>query len=588
MNTSEQKNQNLSLKTNSSKKSFTFKKLLYIPKLLTRNEKKLALLLIVMIALASVFFWVNEAGYKVNTIPVDGGHYTEAAVGEPEYINPILSQIKDVDQDISSLIFAGLLTYNKNHELTPSIAERYEISEDKKNYTFFLRKDVKWSDGTPLTADDVVFTIQMIKNPEVKSPLFSSFNSVAVEKLDDYTVKFTLTKDVYSPFLYENATFGILAKHIWSEITPDALPLSELNLKPIGTGPYKFKEYKKDKKNGALLSYTLERNPDYFGEKPRIEYITFTFFNDWDMALEAYRKGDVLGISFIPEESKDLITDDFEKDINYYHLKLPRYYALFFNWSENPVLKERNVRRAIAHTIDQERIINEALDGEAYPVNTAILPNFMGHNPEIGAYEYNHDKAKEELEKAGWKVHEEDGMRYKDNQKLEFTLAVTDKQHFIDIAEIMSEDLAAVGITMNIESLDAQTLQTEYIMPRSYDALLYGQLLLHDPDPYPFWHSSARKEPGLNLTSYNNPTIDDLLETARKETDENERVRKYLHFQNIMGEELPAIFLYSPTYLYSMSKKVHGAELEYITLPPDRFAEIQSWYIKTKPVIVKE
>ncbi|MBU1167013.1 hypothetical protein KKC60_01220 [Patescibacteria group bacterium] len=564
------------------------KNLKYLPRFFSKREKWVLFFLVALVILTSVFLGVENAGYNVQVIPTEGGRYVEGVVGEPQHINPLLSQASDTDQDISSLIFSGLLKYNENQELVPDLAESYEISEDQKNYTFHLRKDVVWHDGEKFTADDVVFTVQTIKSPEINSPLLSSLSGVAVEKIDDYTVKLTLTGDTYSPFFKESTIFGILPKHIWENISPSSVALSEANLKPVGTGPFKFKDYKKDKKAGAILSYNLERNSDYYGNKPLIEYFTFNIYMDWDTAIEAYKKGDVLGVGYIPRDSKLLITEKLEKKINYYHLKLPQYFALFFNWDDNPLLKERNVRRAIAYSIDRDRIINEALDGEAVPVYAAIMPNFLGHNEGIEKYAINPQKAKEELEKGLWKFNQEENAYYKDNQKLEFTLFVSGQESYLKTAEIIQEDLAKIGITCHIEPIDPITLKTENVKPRSYEVLLYGQLLMHDPDPYPFWHSSERKDPGLNLSNYRNASVDDLLETARKTTNKEDRINKYIHFQNIMAEELPAIFLYSPTYLYSVDKKVNGIELEYITLPHDRFASISKWYLETKPILVKE
>lgn len=552
-----------------------------------KNGKKLIFPGIIIAILLIGLGWFYFGGYTINHLPQEGGEYTEALVGEPQFVNPLFSSSRDADQDITSLVFSGLMKYNTSGELVTDLAESYEVSEDQKNFTFKLRDDIYWHDGVKITADDVVFTSQLIKNPDVKSPLRSSLASVAIEKIDDYTVKFTLTKDAYSPFLKENSTFGILPKHIWEETVPASIQLAERNLKPVGSGPYIFKEYKKDKKTGTILNYTLEKNPEYFGEKPYIEFITFIFYTDWDTALEAYAKGDVMGVSYIPPESKQYISDKLRKNSSFYNLRLPRYYALFFNWQNNPILKERNVRRAIAHSIDQEKIISQALDGDAYPVHSAILPNFLGHNSEIKGYEFNIEKAKEELEKAGWTIGE-DGMRWKNNAKLEFTLSITDKETFISTAEIMQEDLAKAGIQMNIEALDPATMQTSVIKLRGYEAVIYGQLLLHDPDPYSFWHSTERQDPGLNLTSYNSPEVDDLLEGARKTGNEEERIKKYLHFQNTLFEEVPAVFLYSPTYLYSASNKVRGVSAEYVTFPSDRFANIGSWYVNTKPTIEKK
>lgn len=544
----------------------------------------IAAILAIVIGVGYVIF---DSNYYIETTPVSGGHYTEAIANEPQLINPLFASSRDVDQDISSLIFSGLLKYDKDQQLVPDLAESYEVSEDQKNFTFTLREGLTWSDGRALTADDVIFTVQTIKNTETQSPLQPTLSSVAVEKIDDRTIKFTLTKDAYSPFIRENATFGILPKHIWEEEIPASMESSELNLKPIGSGPFKFKEFNKDKKTGAILSYTLERNDRYYGEKPLIEFFTMVVYPDWESAAQALEKKEVMGASFIPDDVKALIEPQSENFIDFHYLRLPRYYAMFFNWDNNPALKERNVRRAIAHLIDHERIISEAQNGNAFEIHTAILPNFLGHNPEITGYEFSVEKANEELEKAGWVLNEEDGFRYKDDTKLEFTITFHEQENFIKTVDIITEDLKRAGISVLSNPLDPATLRTEHVQTREYEALIYGQLLLHDPDPYPFWHSTATEPPGLNLTSYKNPEVDGLLEEARQEGNNDERIKKYLHFQNLLRDDLPAIFLYSPTYLYAQNTEVKGYAVDSITLPYDRFSQISEWYIKTTPEIKK-
>lgn len=557
------------------RKRIKLRQLKYLPKFLSLKEKRAILVLFVIILVA--LGWIGFKTYKqhIKIVPGTGGHYIEGVVSEPKYINPILSPSSDSDSDISKLIFSGLMKYNEKQQLVPDLAESYEVTEDQKNYIFHLKQGVKWHDGRNLTADDVVFTVHTIKNPEIESPLKTAFQRVAVEKIDDFTVKFTLTKDPYAPFLTENSTFGILPKHIWEEILPKNFPLAKYNLEPIGSGPYKFKEYKKDKKTGTIKSYTLETFEDYFDKKPYIQEITFKFFNDYPELINAYNKRKITGISYIPPKEKKNI----KKEINFYDLKLPQYYAIFFNQTKNTALQEKKVRQALAYAIDREKIISQALQGKAVLANSPIPPNFPGHNPEIKKYEYNPDLAHELLHKAGWRDEDKDGKRAKDNKKLEIRLTFINQPEFLETAKIIKKNWEDVGATVSLEAIDPLELQSEYIRPRNYQALLYGELITYDPDPYPFWHSTQRQDPGLNLTSFKDKSVDRLLEEARKTNNPDERRIKYLHFQNIIAEEVPAIFLYSPTYLYGINKKVKGVKLEYVGIPADRFAGLGNWYI---------
>ena len=570
-----------SSKDTSPRHKFSFPRLpqlRHLPRSLSALEKRLIYLCLLIIILG--LGWLGYSYYIKNTevIPDVGGIYTEGLVGEPQYVNPAYSSTNEVDRDLTALIFSGLLKYDKNNDLVPDLAERYEISDDQLNYTFFLRRGVTWHDGEEFTADDVIFTVQVIKNPAYESPLQANFQDVAVEKLDDYTVKFTLIDNVFVPFLNENTSFGILPKHLWENVDPDKFVLSENNLKPIGTGPFKFQEYRKDKDTGDIIDFILERNDDYYEHPPYLEEMTLAFYPDYPSAISAYNRGEIEGISKVTTNEKLNI----KKDINSYDLKLPSYFAIFFNKNNNDVLLEDSVRAAMATALDRERIISEGLDGQGVVVDSPIPPNFRGHNPDITKYEYDKDSANDILHENWWRDVDEEGYRWKDGAKLEVTLTIPNREEMLMIAEIIKENWNDMGMQVNIDSYDPVELQTEYIQPRNYQALLYGQLLGHDPDPYPFWHSIQRDNPGLNLTSLQDPEIDDLLETARKMTDEEERVSKYLHFQNTLTEQIPAIFLYSPTYTYGVTPKIQGIELEYITYPSDRFMGVNEWYINTK------
>ena len=573
------------------------KNITYIPKVLSKAERIIISIAFVCISGSIIYIAFTAIPEFIHEKPAYGGTYIEGVVGQPQFINPILAPASDSDSDITKLIYSSLLAYDENQELVLDLAENYEISEDQKNYTFYIKSGIKWHDGEEVTADDIVFTVQTIKNPEYQSPLKTSFSGVAIEKIDDYTVKFILTGDTFSPFLKENTTFGIIPKHIWQDIPPKSATLSEYNLEPVGSGPYQFKEYKKDKKTSFINSYTLFAFENYFDKKPYIEEITFRFYDEYPILISAYNKKEIEGVSFLPTEEKEAL----KKEISEYTLKLPRYYAIFFNEAENDVLADTKIRKAIAYSIDRQKIIDEVMMGQGMIIDSPILPGFLGHNPEIKKYDYDPEKAKTILKEQGWKIEEKSeedeeeteaekveenavemgNFRYKDNVELEITLTYALQPEFSQIFQIISENLKEVGISMIPQEIDSTILQSEYIRPRNYEALIYGQLISHDPDPYPFWHSSQRENPGLNLTAFKNKSVDNLLEEARKTSNEEERVKKYLHFQNVVASEVPAVLLYSPTYLYGVNKKIKGINLEYVAIPSDRFANIVNWYIKT-------
>ncbi|MFA6296514.1 MAG: ABC transporter substrate-binding protein [Patescibacteria group bacterium] len=564
-------------KTEDKKQKFPhFSQLKFLPKTLNKKEKIQSLVLIIILIFSLGFLGYQEYTKRIEVIAKDGGRYTEGVVGTPKFVNPLYSQTSDVDSDLTKLIYRGLMKYNANQELVPDLAESYEISKDKKIYTFKLKNNVKWHNNESFNADDVIFTVQAIKNPEYQSPLQINFEGVEVSKIDDFTVQFTLQKEKYSPFLTENTLFGIIPKKVWESIPPKNAPFSEQNLVPVGSGPFKFKEYKKDKTSGQIVSYTLEKFPDYYGKKPYLSEIIFKFYNDYPDLAKAYNKKQIDAISYIPIEEQQNI----KKEINSFNLNLPQYYAIFFNTDQNDALKYKPVRQALNFAIDRDKIVSEALNKQAILIDSPILPNYQEYNPDAKKYNFDLEKAKKTLKKGGW-TKQGDYLAFEDTT-LEITLTIINQPEFQKIAEIIKSNWESLGVKVNIEALEATDLQSNYIRPRQYQALLYGQLLGHDPDPYPFWHSSQAKDPGLNLTSLQRDKIDKLLETARQQINPEERKKTYQKFQELLINEAPAIFLYSPTYLYGQNKKVKGFNQKFTFVPSDRFSDVENWYVKTK------
>lgn len=555
-------------------------KIKYLPRVLSSWEKRVILILIIIVVGAGGWLLYKLYDRHREFTPAFGSAYIEGVVGQPKYLNPLLAPVSDVDSDISNFLFSGLMKYNEKQELVPDLAESYEITPDQKNYIFHLKKGMKWHDGKELSADDVVFTVQNIKNPEYESPLMTNFKDVGIEKVDQYIVKFTLTKEVYTPFLLENTAFGILPKHLWEKIPPKSASLSELNLNPVGSGPFKFKEYQKDKKTGEILSFTLERNEEYFAKKPFLKEITFKFYKDNSLLIAALNHNEIQGIGYIPLSEKKNIKKP--KKLNFYAPSLSRYYAVFFNAAKNELFEEKEIRQALALALDREKIIKEALDAQAEIVDSPILPYLFGFNPKVKKYPYDIKKARKILKKAGWKKNKKDKTLRREDEKLEIALTYPNQEEFPKVAEIIKNNWEEIGVQVKLKAEEASSLQTEIIQPRNYQALLFGQLQTHDPDPYYFWHSDQRESPGLNLTSYKNTDIDDLLTEARKTKKQEDRQKKYFHFQNILASDVPAIFLYSPKYLYGVTKKVKGIELSYLVVPSDRFANIENWYINVK------
>lgn len=560
----------------SGKRLPSFHQLRYIFVVFSRAERIVfSVAFFILLSCAGTFF-VRYYYRHTEAAPVVGGTYSEAVVGFPQYINPILSQTSDVDSDITRLVFSGLFTYNDNQELVNDLVNSYAVSDDQLTYTFYLRQDAKWHDGEPFTADDVVFTVHSIQDPNFKSPLAPSLKGVEANKIDDYTFNLVLSQS-FAPFL-SGLTFGILPEHLWSEIPAANAGLANLNLKPIGTGSFKFDALTKDKV-GAVKSYSLVRNENYYAQSPYLERVDFLFFPDIISAVDAAKKKDVDGLAFISKDDKDIL-DRKNKNLDFYSLRLPQYTAVFFN-QKNKLLAIKEIRQALALSFDKNRVVTEALGGAGEVIYTPILPGYLGHNSEVEKYEYDPVRAGKVLDDAGWIFLEGDTVRHKGATELAFTVTTVDQPEYLSTLHILEESWKALGIRVETKVISPSEIQTNIIKPRDYEALLFGEIVGIDPDPYPFWHSSQSTHPGLNLAVFFNKNGDQLLEEARQTTDLEQRRMKYLHFQNILADELPAIFLYNPLYTYAVSSDIHGMTSQYITMPSDRLRNISHWYIKT-------
>lgn len=567
----------------SKRKLPTRNQLRYINNLLTFKERIIIALAVLVAIISGSFIGIYHYFATTEAIAAVGGEYSEAIVGYPEYINPILAQTNDVDLDISRMVFSGLFKRSKDQDLQPDLVTDYEISEDQLTYTFYLRRDAYWHDGTPLNAKDVIFTIEAIQDPNWQSPLEPSLRGVEIAQIDNYTLTLTLDEP-FAPFL-SALTFGILPQHIWFDayrVSVQNITLSEYNIKPVGSGPFMFDQLVKDG-SGNLKSYRLVPFDQYYGNSPYLEKITLVFYPDLFGATEALRRKQVDGLAFVsPEEKVGLESE--HKQLQYYNLQLPQYTAIFFNQEHSDILARADVRKALVWGVDREKIINDVLQSEGEAIYTPILEGYIGHNPEVEKYGFDIQKGIEILEEAGWKYEGDDEYRTRKGETLEFSIATIDQPEFLNTLAILEENWTKMGIKVNVNIYAAEDIQESIIKPREYEALLFGEILGLDPDPYAFWHSTQMEHPGLALAVFYDKEIDGLLEEARKTSDQEKRTQSYLHFQNNLAEEVPAIFLYNPYYTYAIHQDIHGADSQYITMPADRFADIEQWYIETERV----
>lgn len=559
----------------------------HLPKILSAKEK-IWLAVFAVLALGS-FFYLSANFYfsRTQATPAFGGTLVEGIVGEPRFINPLLRQ-SDADRDLTEIIFSGLVKYDSNARIVPDLAQSWEISGDGRTYTLFLRQDVFWHNGEKFNADDVIFTITAAQNPDYKSSLRFNWQGIKAEKISDFQMALTLPNP-YAPFL-ESLTIKILPRHIWQNVPAKSFHLAKFNTEPVGTGPYFVKSLQKDKK-GSIKSYELAAFPKYFLGKPHIKSLKFVFFEDEETLVSALNRKEVTAAASLRAKSLEKIKKSGLAILN---LNMPRYYAVFFNPVRSQTLNDKAVRLALNTGADKNRIIEKVLQGKGIAVHSPILPGSLGYGPDLKKYEYDADEAKSILEKAGWrepkdadengiKIREKTIGKAKEPTKLEINLTIPQSPELIETATLLKENWLELGAKINLLILPAGEIQ-EGIKQRNYEALIFGEILNLDPDPFPFWHSSQKNDPGLNLAMYGNNKADKLLEEARQTMDETERAQKYENFQNILIDDAPAVFLYSPDFLYAINKKIKGIELSSVVLPSKRFGEIEKWYIETKRV----
>jgi peptide/nickel transport system substrate-binding protein len=543
--------------------------------LMGKNEKIVLAVLILLAGLS--LFWSVRNFYISHTKPAAGfgGSFSEALLGQPTYINPLLAH-NEADLSLSRLIFSSLYKFNNDGSLIPDLADGMpQISEDQKQYTITLKQNVKWHNDKPLTADDVVYTFQTLKDQNFKSPFRSMWQSTSIEKLSDFKVKFS-TKDISGPFMF-NLTQGILPKNVWEKTEAQNFLLSKTNLEAIGSGPYAIKEIKK-LTSGKIQSITLKAFTAYYGGKPHIEQIVFKFYDSEEDILNALHSREISAYGFLPLGS-NLYLDKEQKNLKIYNLPLPQYQAAFFNLSKK-TLSEEAVRKALNLASNKQQIIDQIFKGDALLPSSPLLNNPQT-NLVVSNISYNLDQAKELLEKAGWKIDSATSIRTKKNLPLEITISTNDSSVNAKTAELLAENWKQLNIKVSLNILPTKQLTDTVIRPRNFDVLVFPQKFGPDPDPFIFWHSSQIKDPGLNLTNFNSPDADKLITSARSTTNAEIRVQKYLELDKLISGTTPVIYLNQMVYLYAVDSQIKNIGLKQLFESSQRFFDTGNWYINT-------
>lgn len=505
-------------------------------------------------------------------VPARGGTLVEGEIGSPQFINPLLA-ISDADRDLATLTYAGLMGLSAKGSLVPVLAESYTVSDDGKTYTFTLRKNALFSDGTPVTADDVLFTIHKAQDPAIKSPEYADWAGVTAAALDPHTIRLTLAKP-YAPFI-GLTTLGILPARLWQNVAGSEFPFTTLETSPVGAGPFRVTSVSRDA-SGLITNVSLVANTHYALGRPYLDGITFNFYPRAEDLASAIKSGVVESAYDIP--SKGALTAPYA-----------RVFGVFWNPSENQIYARIEVRKALSLALDRSALIHSALGGYATPImgpvppggNVTQTPVPTSSNPTLDAAKV--------LEAAGWTY---DGTAHlwktgsgKQAQTFgSITLRTSNVPELKSVASAVKSAWEQLGVAVTIELYEPGDLSQNVIRPRKYEALLYGMVIGRDQDLYAFWDSQERNDPGLNIASYVNKTVDALLEDARSSTDESARADDLQKIEDAVAADYPAAFIYAPDFTYTVPHDLRGVVLPQIITPSDRFASVATWYRVTDRV----
>lgn len=545
------------------------------------SDRLLLRLLLAAAVLSGLVYLYNVNNTLLINVPTQGGSVIEGIIGIPRFVNPALA-ITRADQDAVALLYSGLLKINPSGELVPDIAESITTSEDGRTYTIKVRKDRQFHDGVPITALDAVFTIELLRNPDLKGPLRGNWAEVTLETINEYEFTVTLN-EVYTPFK-ENFTFGIMPRHIWDSLPIEQLPFSQYNTEPIGSGPFSMSRVIRDN-TGLISSYVLTPAP-YQSVNSNLSAVEIKFYQNEDQLVAAFNNNEINSTVFLPTAAiLDISLDQYQIITE----PLPRIFGIFINQNRSTALRDRSAREALSVAINRDKIIDEVLGGYGVPTDKPIVFEHRGLQSlsNEAMNETEAVSAESILTTGGW-VRNELGVWTKTINRTEETLNVTirtgNSDLFNKIANAVADDWRALGVEVQIEQYEQTGLVQSVIRSRDFQALLFGIDMNRTQDLYPFWHSSQKDDPGLNISQYTNISTDQLLEKARATVDVAEQWAVTTEISSIIQNELPAIFLFAPSIIYVVDKDISISQISTISKSSDRFMNITNWHAKTDTV----
>jgi peptide/nickel transport system substrate-binding protein len=512
----------------------------------------------------------STADGGVDLAPAYGDTLVGGSIGDASVLIPMLAG-DSASHAISGQIFDGLLAYDKNlSEFEPRLAERWEVSEDGQQITFYLRKDAKWEDGEPFTARDVEFAFKTIIDPDTLTAYAEDYRQVETfEVVDDYTIRVTYAEP-FAPALGSWASnLIVLPKHLLAG-TPINEHATGFGRKPVGLGEYKFESWEPQKQ------ISLRVNEDYYRGRPYIDRTVTRIIPDTQTQFLELKAGGLDQMGLTPLQFKrQTETAYFRENFNKFQYLTNSYTYLGYNLL-NPMFQDARVRRALGHAIDKQEIVNAVLLGLGSPAVVPYKPGTYWANSEIEGPQYDVKKAKALLAEAGWKDSDGDGILDKDGRPLSFEL-VTNKgnEQREKAATIVQRRLSEIGVEVRVKVIEWAAFINNFIDKKKFDVVILGWALSPDPDQFDMWHSSKTGAKEFNFISYSDPEVDELLDKARRTFDRAERKKYYDRFQEILNEQQPYNFLYVAYALPVVHKRFHGIE----PAPAGIAHNFKDWYV---------
>lgn len=545
---------------------------------------QIVLVVIALVAIAALIFGNNPISRAVVQEATQGGVYTEGLVGTPSRFNPLLDYYNPIDRDIDRLLFSRMIVFDSYGKPTPDLAVSWGVNVKGDIFNITLRQDVLWHDGKQVTTQDVLFTIELMRSPEVPLPpdIIALWNSVEVEAFDDYNLQIRLTEP-YSPFI-DYLSFGILPKHLFEDKTIQQIIDDPINLSPVGSGPFVLDEVVTE--DGRILEVLLEANEDYYFGRPNLDQIVFRYYSSTAEALTAYQNNQIQGINSIDHDSLQEVLN--EPTLNVYTARLPQMSIILLNLDNGqvPFFQDSQIRQGLLQALNRQWMIDQALQGQALIAHSPILPGTWAFYDQIDTYPFDSTLAVDKFINAGYILSSVGGAARTNEEgaALSFDLVYPDSSKFQSIADMIQQDWANVGVEVNLIPVDFETLMTAYLEPRQYQAALVdlSMFATPDPDPYPFWHQSQINV-GQNYSKWNDRRASEYLERARTTPNMDERQRLYRNFQIHFSRELPALPLFFPVYNFAVAEEIRGIRVGPLFDSSDRFLTIIDWFILSRP-----